>query len=208
MILNPDVETYLHTLNPPSDPIILEMERKGREQDFPIIGPEVGRLCGMLARAIGAKRVFEMGSGFGYSTWWFAQAVGDGGEVVHTDTSSTLSGEAQAYLERAGLASRVRFQIGEACELLREDKETYDVIFCDVDKEGYPEALRIARPRLRRGGLLITDNTLWSGRVTAPEPDDEATQGVVAYNRESTHADDLMTVILPLRDGVAVSLKL
>ncbi len=210
MITPPPLDAYLRNLVAPDDPVILEMERSGRERRFPIIGPAVGRFCEILARSIGAKRVFEMGSGFGYSTWWFSRAVGPDGRITHTDGSQALSDEARDWLGKAGVADRVRFLVGDARELLAAEEGPFDVIFCDIDKDGYPDALELARPRLRPGGLLITDNTLWSSRVLEPnpDPDDAATQGVLRYNREAHAAPDLLTVILPLRDGVSMSLKL
>jgi predicted O-methyltransferase YrrM len=207
MILGADVERYLHELQPSTDPVLLEMERIGRERRFPIIGPLCGRLCETLARAIGARRVFEMGSGFGYSTMWFARAVGEGGQVTHTDGSAESSAQARGFLARAGLADRVRFLVGDARRLIEAEAGPFDVVFCDIDKEGYPEALDLARPRLRRGGLLITDNVLWSGRVARPDPD-ATTRAIQEYNRAAFLAPDLFGVIVPLRDGVGVHIKL
>ena len=120
MIVNPEVESYLNDLGRPTDPVIVEMERLGRERGFPIIGPQVGRICELLARSIGARAVFEMGSGFGYSTWWFARAVGEGGRVIHTDGSADLSAEARGHLGRAGLDGRVDFRVGDARDLLAD----------------------------------------------------------------------------------------
>ncbi len=207
MITAPEVNTYLSQVNPPTDPIILEMEGSGRERGFPIIGPEVGRLCELLARSIGARSVYEMGSGFGYSTWWFSRAVGESGSIVHTDGSQQLSDEAQQWMTRSGVVDRVRFEVGDARDLIAKEDGPFDVIFCDIDKEGYPQALELARPRLRSGGLLIVDNTIWSGRVALPDPD-ETTVAIQQFNDAAAAAPDLLTVILPLRDGVSVSLKL
>ena len=207
MITAPEVNTYLSQVNPPTDPIILEMEGSGRERGFPIIGPEVGRLCELLARSIGARSVYEMGSGFGYSTWWFSRAVGESGSIVHTDGSQQLSDEAQQWMTRSGVVDRVRFEVGDARDLIAKEDGPFDVIFCDIDKEGYPQALELARQRLRSGGLLIVDNTIWSGRVALPDPD-ETTVAIQQFNDAAAAAPDLLTVILPLRDGVSVSLKL
>jgi predicted O-methyltransferase YrrM len=207
MILHADVERYLHELQPSTDPVLLEMERIGQDRGFPIIGPLVGRLCETLARAIGARTVYEMGSGFGYSTYWFARAVGPDGWVTHTDGSAENSALARSFLSRAGLASRVRFQIGDSRELIQTETGPFDIVFCDIDKEGYPEALELAKPRIRRGGLLITDNVLWSGRVAQPGPDAE-TEAIQAYNRATFSAPDLVGAIVPLRDGVGVHVKL
>ena len=148
-----------------------------------------------------------MGSGYGYSTFWFARAVGEDGEVVHTDGSVENSTQARAFLGRAGLAGRVRFLVGDARRLIEAETGVFDVVFCDIDKQGYPEALDLARTKLRRGGLLITDNVLWSGRVARPDPD-ETTRAIQTYNAAAFAAEDLASIIVPLRDGVGVHLKL
>jgi predicted O-methyltransferase YrrM len=209
MIVDEKIERLLSDLQPSSDPVLLEMEARGDKERFPIIGPLVGRLCQQLALSIGARDVFEMGSGFGYSTWWFAQAVGEGGRVVHTDNDPKKSADAKGYLGRAKLADRVLFEVGDSLQILRQYPGPFDVVFIDVDKEAYPEALVLARSRLRPGGYIITDNVLWSGRILRPEGDqDEATRAVLRYDRAAFSAPDLLTTIVPLRDGVAVSLKL
>ncbi len=209
-IVDPSIEEYLHTLAPSQDPALQEMEERAKKERFPIIGPLVGRLCRQLACAVGARDVFEMGSGFGYSTWFFAQAVGEGGRVVHTDGSAERSNDAKKYLRKSGLEARVTFEVGDAIEILKKYPGPFDVVFIDIDKRGYPDALELARSRVRAGGFIITDNVLWSGRVLG-EPgneDNEDTAGVKRYTEEAFAAEDLMTTILPLRDGVAISLKL
>jgi predicted O-methyltransferase YrrM len=209
MALNEQIERYLYELQRPSDPVILEMEERGKRDRFPIIGPLVGRLCRQLAVSIGARDVFEMGSGFGYSTWWFASAVGEGGRVVHTDGDAQKSADARAYLQRARLVDRVHFEVGDALALLQKYPGPFDVVFIDVDKHAYPDALELARSRVRPGGYIITDNALWSGRVLKPEPEqDENTRAVARFAKAAFAAPDLYTTIMPLRDGVALSLKL
>jgi predicted O-methyltransferase YrrM len=207
-IVNADIEEYLQGMQKSRDPVLLEMEERAKRDRFPIIGPLVGRVCQMLALSIGARDVFELGSGFGYSTWWFAHAVGPQGRVVHTDSDPKKSADAKSYLKRAGLDGRVHFEVGDALEILKKYPGPFDVLFCDVDKQGYPDALELMRSRVRVGGYLITDNTLWSGRILGPAskqgPD---TKGVARYNQTAFNAPDLFTTILPLRDGVAVSLK-
>jgi predicted O-methyltransferase YrrM len=183
------------------------MEAYGREQGFPLIGPLVGRLLWMLARTAGAKRVFECGSGYGYSAMWFADAVGPDGEVFLTDGSAENVERARDFLGRAGLADRCRFLEGEAVSLLGETEGPFDVILVDIDKEGYPGSLDVTVGKLRSGGLLVTDNVLWSGRVADEEPDSYATGAIQEHNRLLYAHPDLDTVILPLRDGVAVCRK-
>ena len=209
MIVDETIEAYLSGLQRSREPVLVEMEERGAKEQFPIIGPLVGRLCQQIALSIGARDIFEMGSGFGYSTYWFSQAVGEGGRVVHTDGDPKKSADAKSYLKRAGLADRVHFEVGDAIALIKKYPGPFDIIFIDIDKHGYPDALELARSRVRAGGYIITDNTLWSGRVTQPASKQNAdTKGVIKYNQTAFSAPDLYTTIIPLRDGVAVSLKL
>lgn len=205
--LNPAVEGYLRPLQPAPTPLLAAMQAEGERRGFPIIGPLVGRLCEQLARQVGARRVFELGSGFGYSTAWFARAVGPQGRVVHTDNDPALSQEAQGWLRKARMASRAEFRVGDALDLLRQDRRSNDLVFCDIDKEGYPDAWRLARKRVRVGGLVVTDNTLWQGTVTAT-PKTPAARGVQEYNTLAFADKAFLSTLVPLRDGVTVSLRL
>jgi predicted O-methyltransferase YrrM len=207
-IVHPDVEGYLDSLLPRRPAVVEEMEREAEHSDFPIVGPHVGRLLGLLTHAIGAQRVFELGSGYGYSTYWFADAVGPRGQVVHTDFAERNSKRARDYLGQLGLAERVRFEVGDALVALERERGPYDVIFCDIDKAEYPEVPALALPRLRQGGLLVFDNTLWYGRVAERSTTDRATTAIQRLNRDLHGRSDVLTTILPVRDGVSVSLKL
>lgn len=207
-IVDEEIEGYLAQLQRTRDAVLADMEARAAAAKFPIIGPLVGRLCQQVALSVGARDIFEMGSGFGYSTWWFANAVGDKGRVVHTDSDEKNSAEARQWLDRAGLGGRVHFEVGEACELIKSYPGPFDVVFIDVDKHAYPEALELARSRVRIGGYIICDNALWSGKVTLPPSKQDAdTRGVVRYNKDAFGAADLLTTIVPIRDGVALSLK-
>ncbi|MCA1818677.1 MAG: O-methyltransferase [Thermoplasmatota archaeon] len=208
MIVHPAIEEYLHGIQPAPDAVLLEMEKVGIERGFPIIGPLVGRLCEQLARAISARTVFEMGSGFGYSTAWFARAVGAGGRVVHTDGDKAKSEEAKGWLARAKLAERVEFQVGDAVALIEKAKGPFDVVFVDIDKEQYPDAFLAAKDKVRVGGLIITDNVLWQGKVANRKAKDKATRGAREYTQLAMEEPGFLTTVLPLRDGVAVSLRL
>jgi caffeoyl-CoA O-methyltransferase len=208
-IVHAEVEAYLSNLQKTRDPVLAEMEARAAQLKFPIIGPLVGRLCMQVAQSIGARDVFEMGSGFGYSTWWFACAVGAGGRVVHTDNDGRRSAEARQWLDRAGLGGRVHYEVGDAVEIIKKYPGPFDIVFIDIDKHAYPEALELARSRVRVGGYIICDNVLWYGRVTQPTSKQDAdTRGVARYNKEAFAAADLLTTIVPLRDGVGLSLKL
>ena len=202
----PEVEDYLYAMLPPSDEVLAEIEAEAAKNDVPIVGPAVGRILYQLATISGAKKVFEMGSAIGYSTIWWARAVGEGGRVVYTDGDRNNADQARRYFERAGVSQRITVRVGDALEMLSEEKDPYDIIFNDVDKNDYPRVFRLALSRLKRGGLFITDNVLWSGKVAQPNPD-EQTKAILEFNRLIFEAKELFTTILPIRDGVSVCVK-
>jgi len=216
-IVDSVVDKYLYSILPERDEVLREIEQQAKQRNIPIVGPAVGRLLYQLARMIGAKTVFEMGSAVGYSTIWWARAVGEGGRVVYTDGNPKNAEEAKKYFERAGVAGRIEVRVGDALEILSEQKRaSYDIIFNDVDKEDYPRVLRLVPERVRKGGLFITDNVLWSGRVARaasgqngsdPELTTPETKGIVEFNRLLYASKEFFTTMLPLRDGVAVSLR-
>lgn len=206
-ILAGTLDSYLTDLIPARDEVISEMEGFAKENRVPIVGPLVGRLLYQLVIMNGVKRVFEMGSAIGYSTIWLARAVGPSGKVFYSDGSAENGARARSYIERAGVADRVEIQVGDALELLSQTVGVFDMIFNDVDKHDYPRVFDMALPRVRKGGLLVTDNTLWSGRVTETT-DDVWTSAIQEYNRKCYADKNLWTTIIPLRDGVAVSVKL
>ena len=202
----PEVEEYMYGLLPPQDAILAEMEEDAAQNDYAIVGPAVARVLYQLATISGAKKIFELGSAIGYSTLWWARAVGEGGRVIYTDGDPQRAEKARRYFERAGVTPRITIRVGDALEFLSEEKEQYDIIFNDVDKTDYPRAFRLALPRLKSGGLFIADNVLWYGKVSRPNPDAE-TKAILQFNQLICESKDLFTTILPLRDGVSVSVK-
>jgi len=204
-ITHPAIDRYLSELSSPKDPILGEMEMLAAERSFPIVGPQVGRLLYVLAASASAKRIIELGSGFGYSAYWFARAVGPDGLVVLTETSPERAAEAKRFLERGGMLDRVRIEIGDALEIIDRIGGDFDIVFNDIDKERYPLVLERAAAALRPGGLLISDNMLWFGAVLEDPPYEASTQGVLELTRLLYESEDFRTVLLPLRDGVTVS---
>src|ERR1700674_4688110 len=200
------VETYLYALLPARDEVLAEMEAAAAKRNIPIVGPAVARVLHQLALISGAKTVFEMGSAIGYSTIWWARAVGDGGRVIYTDGDPKRADKARRYFDRAGVSQRITIRVGDALEFLSEEKEQYDIIFNDVDKTDYPRVFRLALPRLKSGGLFITDSVLWSGKLRKPNPNAQ-TKAILEFNKLISGSPDLFTTILPIRDGVAVCVK-
>jgi predicted O-methyltransferase YrrM len=207
-IIHPDINKYLDRLLPERHPVLQEMEKVAKDRNFPIIGPQVGRILYQYAKLIGAKRIFELGSGFGYSAFWFALALPEEGKVICTEGTKSNIEQAEKYLNTAGLLRKVEFNQGDALKILAQTEGPFDIILNDIDKHDYPSALAAAVPKLRVGGLLITDNALWHGRVVNASAPDASTKGVLEYNRLAFSADNLWTTILPVRDGLAVSVKL
>ncbi|MGH9509829.1 MAG: O-methyltransferase [Terriglobales bacterium] len=214
-ITNEAVEDYLYSLLPERDEVLSEIEAEAALRRIPIVGPAVGRLLYQLARISGAQTVFEMGSAIGYSTIWWARGVGEGGRVIYTDGDPKNAEEARRYFERAGVANRITIRIGDALELLSEQKpESFDVVFNDVDKVDYPRVFRLAVPRVKKGGLFVTDNVLWGGRVASavtgqpPSEKEAETKAIIEFNRLLYSSPEFFTTILPIRDGVAVAWKL
>jgi caffeoyl-CoA O-methyltransferase len=201
------VDDYLYSMLPKRDAVLAEMEDYATQHEIPIVGPAVARVLQQLAMMINARTVFELGSAIGYSTIWWAQAVGDQGRVIYTDGDAKNAERARGYFTRAGVSSRITLHVGDALEFLSEQKQEFDIIFNDVDKEDYPRVLRLVAPRLRKGGLFITDNVLWSGRVAAKNSPDARTKAILEFNRKLYDAPEFYNTILPIRDGLAVALK-
>ena len=211
-IVDPDIERYMRGLLARHDePVLLEMEREGEERNFPIIGRLVGVTVEALARSVGARRVFELGSGFGYSGYWFSRAVGPHGELHLTDGDPDNERKALDYLRRAGLDGPVRFHVGDAVSSLGQTEGEFDVVYCDIDKHGYPEAWRAASERIRPGGLYICDNVLWSGRVVegfaGEDSRPEWTEAIREHNRLIAEDERYLSAIVPTRDGVMMALR-
>ena len=203
-ITDPKINDYLMSLSREDDRHILEMERIARENGFPIVERLVGRLLFMLTKLKDPRLIVELGSGFGYSAYWFARALNKG-RVVLTDYSAENMEYAKNLLRETGLIRKAEFRVGNALEIAGEYKNI-DILFIDIDKHQYLDAVRALIPNLNRNALIIADNTLWYGRVTEKTRDKE-TLGIKRFNKYLFEHRDFMTVIVPLRDGVLIAYK-
>jgi predicted O-methyltransferase YrrM len=203
------ISAYLERLVPPRPAELLAMEAYAREHRFPIVGPAAGLFCYLLTRLTGARRVFEMGSGYGYSTSWFARAVREngGGVVFHVVWDEALSRRARGHLDVLGLGDLIEYRVGEAVQVLRDTDGPFDLVFNDIEKDGYPASLPVIADKLRPGGLLIVDNALWHGRVFDPADRRAATEGVRAVTRMLTADPAWTTSLVPVRDGMLVAYR-
>ena len=220
-ILHPSIDDYLLGIIPERDEVLTEMEAYARANRFPIVGPLVGRVLHQFVLLTNPTRIFEMGSGFGYSAYWMAKALREPeASIICTDGSPENAERAAGYLARGGIADRIDYRVGNALEIIDATEGEFDIIYNDIDKDGYPEAFRKAVPRLKSGGLFITDNMLWGGRVITQEPgstaeglDEQeqwfhaATIGVREVTRLLYNSSEVFTTIIPLRDGVSVAVK-
>lgn len=206
------VERYLAGLNQLADPLLREIEREGQENDLPIIDAEVGAFLRVLATAIQATRILEIGTAIGYSGIWLAGALPPTGALLTMEVDPQRARTARANFARTGLAERANVIVGDAVRLLAKVSGPFDVIFQDGDKQQYTRLLDRLIELLRPGGLLITDNVLWSGEVvpgfaTRRTRGAADRQAISEYNERISRHPALMTVIVPLRDGVAVSVR-
>lgn len=213
-IVAPAIDSYLKQLAQVDDePVLVEMEELAERNGFPIVGRLCGQLLELLARSIGARRIFEMGSGYGYSAYWFSRATGPGGEIHLTDTDEHNQRQALDFLSRAKLDGPIDYHVAGALEAFDETPGEFDIVYCDIDKHGYPDAWERAKNRIRIGGMFICDNMLWSGRVTgdptAPQDVREGwTEAIDATNRAIAADPNYRSIIVPLRDGVIVALRI
>lgn len=206
-IISPDVEQYLYELVPPRDPILTRLEQQAQERDIPIIGPYAGRFLYWLVRFSRAKRILEIGTAIGYSAIWLARACAPSrGRVVTIELNEKTAQEARRNIAEAGLGHRVTVLVGDGADLLPTLRGRFDFLFLDAEKHQYRRLLDLALPKLKRGALIVTDNVLWSGRVAQPNPD-ATTQAICEFNEYITKHPALETVLVPVRDGMALSRK-
>lgn len=207
--VDPVIEDYMRGLVAPTDhPVLLEMEELGRSENFPIVDRLVGVFLATQAKMINAKRVFEFGSGYGYSAYWFARAVGAEGQIICSDADSLNKERAEKYLTSVNLWNQVEFNVGMAQDVFAQTEGLFDICYNDVDKGDYPEVWQMAKGRIRPGGLYIADNVLWHGRVAIENFIDVVpgwTEAIIAHNQMIFNDPEFDAYINPTRDGVIVA---
>ena len=206
------IESYLASLNRAADPLLVEIARVGDEQGLPIVDAQVGALLRVLALAVGARRILEIGTAIGYSGIWLAGALPEGGMLLTLEADEKRARIARENFERAGLAGRASVILGDARRTIAKLAGPFDVIFLDADKPLYTLLLDRVVDLLRPGGLLIADNVLWDGEVVPgyvkePKKDAEATRQISEYNARVNSHPKLLTATIPLRDGLAISVR-
>lgn len=204
-----ELDAYITALVPKRPKELVKMEAIAREKRFPIIGPACGNICYLVARMTGARRIFELGSGYGYSTAWFARAVREngGGQVHHTVWDQDLSAQARKHLKVLGLAGLCQFHVSEAVAALKKAKGPFDLIFIDIDKHMYPAALPVIEKKLKPGGVLIADNLLMGGRVLDDGKAARHVAGMLKFTRMIAKSRRWASTIVPIRDGLMVACK-
>jgi caffeoyl-CoA O-methyltransferase len=206
------IERYLAALNHQADAVLRDIARVGDERDLPLVDPEVGVLLRVLAKAVRAKRILEIGTAIGYSGIWLGGALPADGLLITMEMDEERARTARDNFARAGLAERVSVIVGDAQRMLAKVAGPFDLIFQDGDKKQYGPMLDRLVGLLRPAGLLVTDNVLWNGEVvpgyaTQPHSDPADGRAIVAYNEQLNSHPALITSIVPLRDGVAISVK-
>lgn len=206
-LLLPGLNNYIDTLLPPRDNILKEMEVYAAQHNFPIVGPQVGRLLFQLVYLVRPAIIFEMGSGFGYSAYWFCLGAPQA-RVILTDLNADNLVLAKNWFKEANKNHQIEIKQGNASEIIEASSQHYDIIFIDVDKHEYPEAFSLALRRLRHGGLVITDNVLWYGKVVVKGEKDKDTEAVKLCNKMLFQTPNIYSTIIPVRDGLGLTIKL
>jgi predicted O-methyltransferase YrrM len=208
MIVYPEVEEYLKKISSVPHWVLSEMEEYGRKRNFPIVGPLVGRFLYALIEFGHVHTILECGSGFGYSAAWMALALPENSKITCIEYDAQNIAKAKEFLKEMDVIHKVTFIQGDVMEIIPKTKQTYDLIFNDIDKHLYPQVLPLLIERLRTGGIFITDNVLWKGDVAQENPEDEKAQYIKEFNRLLLEQESLWTSIMPLRDGLSLSIKL
>ncbi|WP_224267783.1 O-methyltransferase [Haloprofundus salinisoli] len=213
-----DIDRFVRLMGPDPDETLIEMDEYAAAEGFPHVGPEVGATLRLLARMTDAKRIFEFGSGYGYSAYWFAQALPEDGEIILTEVDRDELELARHYLSKGGFDALARYELGDALETIERYDGPFDVVLIDHQKHRYLEAFDAVREDVPVGGVIVADNAITAGPIefdklvavaTGAERDDlnKFTRGIADYLQ--TVKEDLAfeTVVLPIGNGIAVSYR-
>ena len=212
-ILHTHVDSYIKNfVTSDQNDIAREMENYAANVGFPIVGPVAGNLMSLLAKTIHAKRVLEIGSGYGYSALWFARAVGKDGKVYCTEGNLERIKMAKEYLTRAEMWERVEYFHGFAQDFVAQAEGEFDIIYNDADKAQFPSLFETFEQHLRPGGYYIADNAIWSGRpagVNVGDVDPLWIKGVIEHNKMVFEHANYEAAIVPTRnyDGLLIARK-
>ena len=211
-LVHPAVVDYLAGLSRLPHPQLDVVAREGRSEGLPIVFPDTGALLHALTRLTGARRVLEIGTAIGYSALWMATALPPDGLLISLERDASRAARARAHARAAGLDARVNVMIGDATRFLHKIAGPFDLIFQDGDKPGYVTMIDALHGLLRPGGVLVTDNVLWSGAVVPgmtplEERSASDTEAIAAYNERLKHDPRFFTTWLPIGDGVSISTK-
>ncbi|MFC1475039.1 O-methyltransferase [Candidatus Zixiibacteriota bacterium] len=201
------LDTYLKNILPDRPAVLKEMEQFASEKNFPIIGPLVGRYLYQMSILTKSRKILELGSGFGYSAFWFSMAIKSKGNITMIDSDKTNKRMAFDYFKRAGLQSQFTFKVGDAVKVAKKIDGPFDIILNDIDKIDYPKTINIAASLLKKGGLFITDNLIWSGKVLDKRKD-KTTEAIVEFTNNLYHDSRFFTTLMPIRDGISISVRL
>jgi len=213
--LPPVTDQFARTLAPEPDDVLIEMDQRAEREGFPTVGPAVGAWLRLLARMVDAERVFEFGSGFGYSAYWMAPAVSE--EIVLTEIDADELGAARGYFDRGGYADRAAFEHGDAIDIVEQYDGPFDVVLVDNEKTRYVEAFEAVREKVPVGGVVAADNAIEAGpldfgdirALLAGEDVDagEESRGIAAYLERVRDDSAFETGLLALGEGVAISVR-
>jgi len=215
-VLTDDIARFVRATTPTPDAVLEEMEADALERGFPYVGPEVGAALRLCARMVNATRVFEFGSGYGYSAYWFAGSLSVGDELVLTEVDRDELDRAREYMARGDFDAEIHYEHGDALEIFDVYDGPFDVVLLDHENHRYPEAFDMVRDELSSGGVVVADNVVSAGNVDFgsvlatvegddPGPLDENTRGIAEYLDVVQSAPDFETSVLPLGEGLAVS---
>ncbi|MFB6139850.1 MAG: O-methyltransferase [Halosimplex sp.] len=215
------VDSLLSLTAPADDPVLDEMEARADSEGFPTVGPEAGAVLRLCARLAGASSVFEFGSGFGYSAYWLAPAVGPDGRIVLTEVDEDELAQARTYFERGGYADRAVFEHGDALSVVGDYDGPFDAVLLDHENDRYVEGFEAVRGKVPVGGVVVADNVLHSSadpgfgpadldavlRDEKPETGGSEHEWMAEYYRHVRDDPDFETTVLPVGEGLFASVR-